>query len=109
MGFLIANFIRRTRVGGVSYFNLSRSKNGKKRHGHWYLDGERIYISCPFCGKFYDISEHEVRPDGIVTPCIPCDGGNRAGPYKFGGCSRYLHVILKKWDLGYRREQVHSL
>jgi hypothetical protein len=98
MGFLLANFIRRTYVGGVSYFNLTRSKNGKKKDGHWFIDGERVYISCPFCGAFYDISTHGVRSDGVVTPCVVC-------LHERGGCGRYLHVILKKWDLGYREEK----
>lgn len=101
MGILIANLIRRTRVGGVSYFNLTRSKNGKRRDGHWYIEGERIYISCPFCGKIHDVSTHMIRADGLVSPCIVCVNWNG----RPGGCGRYLHVILKKWDLGYREEK----
>lgn len=104
MGFLIANFIRRTHVGGVSYFNLTRSNAGKKKHGHWYLEGERVYISCPFCGKYHDISEHQVYPSGIVAPCVVCEV-RRPDGYRLSGCGRYLHVILKKWDLGLRLEK----
>ena len=101
MGALLALFKRRI-VGGVMRYSIRRSKDGKKKDGTWYLDTDqteaRVYISCPFCGKFHDLSKHGVEKNGIVFPCVVCREDQ-------GGCGRYLHVILEKWDLGYRQEK----
>lgn len=98
---LLLGLLRRRKVGGVVFYMITRSKDGKKKSGHWFLDTDqpekRIYLSCPFCRTFYDITSYEVNREGMVNPCITCRK-------TMGGCGRHFHVILRDWDLGFHKE-----
>ena len=102
----ILGILRTRRINGACRYVLSRSKDGKKKDGRWFIDTDhepvRVYISCPFCGKLHDISLHAIREDGIASPCVVCYKRREDGRR---GCGRYLHVVLKGWDLGSRRER----
>lgn len=40
--------------------------------GQWMASLDNALISCPTCGKFGSLGNHEVAPDGTVSPSLVC-------------------------------------
>ena len=59
-------------------------------HGGRKSDGKRIAsVCCPKCKKIAMLSDHEIKPGGIVAPSVVC-------PRE--GCTWHVFVQLDGWN-----------
>jgi len=51
-------------------------------------DGRKASFTCPKCGGFGSLTDHDIAPDGTVTPSVVC-------PYD--GCDFHEFIKLEGW------------
>ena len=64
-----------------------------RKKGIWVMDGQMIYITCPHCAAIMNASNHEIRTDGEIHPCVVCPK-----------CSKHVFMQLVGWTGGLRKE-----
>jgi hypothetical protein len=59
--------------------------------GQWMIDTlDNVFMACPGCGLVHGLSDHEIAPDGLVTPSVVCSDEPN--------CSFHAHVRLADWE-----------
>ncbi len=52
-------------------------------------EGRKASFTCPKCGQLGSLSDHDIAPDGTVTPSVVC-------PHE--GCTFHENIKLEGWQ-----------
>lgn len=65
----------------------------KRQKGVWSMDGNAIYITCPLCAAIMNATNHRIKEDGEISPCVVCPK-----------CDKHVFMQLVGWNMGIREE-----